>query len=101
MHHRQTPSSNSTNVHEEETAQIEHVLQHHRQLQEELTGDLSKMAAQLKSNSLAFGDLLEKDDQVIGVVLSLRIWEALADISSATVLFFRSYETPRMLLLVI
>jgi hypothetical protein len=63
-HRRQTPSSNSGNVHEEETAQIEHVLQHHRQLQEELTGDLSKMAAQLKSNSLAFGDLLEKDDQV-------------------------------------
>ncbi|KAI8579682.1 hypothetical protein K450DRAFT_241004 [Umbelopsis ramanniana AG] len=67
LRHRksQTPSSNSANVHEEETAQIEHVLQHHRQLQEELTGDLSKMAAQLKSNSLAFGDLLEKDDQVL------------------------------------
>jgi hypothetical protein len=33
-------------------------------MQEELTSDLGKMAAQLKSNSLAFGDLLEKDDQV-------------------------------------
>jgi hypothetical protein len=49
---------------EEETVQIEHVLQHHRQIQEELTTDLGRMAAQLKSNSLAFGDLLEKDDRV-------------------------------------
>ncbi|KAH8549254.1 vesicle transport protein, partial [Umbelopsis sp. PMI_123] len=67
LRHRksQATSSNSTHDHEEETAQIEHVLQHHRQLQEELTGDLSRMAAQLKSNSLAFGDLLEKDDKVL------------------------------------
>ncbi|CAO3679350.1 unnamed protein product [Umbelopsis vinacea] len=67
LRHRKTqsPSSSSTHDHEGETAQIEHVLQHHRQMQEELTSDLGKMAAQLKSNSLAFGDLLEKDDQVL------------------------------------
>ncbi|KAM3579563.1 hypothetical protein VKS41_008021 [Umbelopsis sp. WA50703] len=58
-------SSGSSQPHEEETVQIEHVLQHHRQVQEELTTDLGRMAAQLKSNSLAFGDLLEKDDRVL------------------------------------
>ncbi|GAB5591835.1 hypothetical protein Unana1_06735 [Umbelopsis nana] len=61
----QSSSSGSTQNHEEETVQIEHVLQHHRQLQEELTSDLGRMAAQLKSNSLAFGDMLEKDNQVL------------------------------------
>ncbi|KAG2172710.1 hypothetical protein INT43_000057 [Umbelopsis isabellina] len=58
-------SSRSSQPHEEETVQIEHVLQHHRQLQEELTTDLGRMAAQLKSNSLAFGDYLEKDDRIL------------------------------------
>lgn len=70
---RQSSSSGSTQNHEEETVQIEHVLQHHRQLQEELTSDLGRMAAQLKSNSLAFGDMLEKDNQVRSFI-GLELW---------------------------
>lgn len=49
---------------EQETSNIENVLQHHRQLHDELTGDLSRMAAQLKLNSQSFGDTLAKDDKV-------------------------------------
>ncbi|CDS03802.1 hypothetical protein LRAMOSA06757 [Lichtheimia ramosa] len=50
---------------EQETSNIENVLQHHRQLHDELTGDLSRMAAQLKLNSQSFGDTLAKDDKVL------------------------------------
>lgn len=50
---------------EQETSNIENVLQHHRQMHDELTGDLSRMAAQLKLNSQSFGDTLAKDDKVI------------------------------------
>lgn len=49
---------------EQETSNIENVLQHHRQMHDELTGDLSRMAAQLKLNSQSFGDTLAKDDKV-------------------------------------
>ena len=49
---------------EEETSNIEHVLQHHRQMHDELTTDLSRMAKQLKANSQSFGDTLAKDDRV-------------------------------------
>lgn len=34
-------------------------------MHDELTGDLSRMAAQLKLNSQSFGDTLAKDDKVI------------------------------------
>ncbi|KAI8987556.1 vesicle transport protein [Mycotypha africana] len=50
---------------ENETTNIEHVLQHHRQLHDELTTDLGRMAKQLKLNSQAFGDILSKDDYVL------------------------------------
>ncbi|KAI7880244.1 hypothetical protein K492DRAFT_237406 [Lichtheimia hyalospora FSU 10163] len=50
---------------EQETSNIENVLQHHRQMHDELTGDLSRMAAQLKLNSQSFGDTLAKDDKVL------------------------------------
>jgi iron-sulfur cluster repair protein YtfE (RIC family) len=50
---------------ENETSNIQHVLQHHRQLHDELTSDLSRMAQQLKLNSQAFGDTLSKDDTVL------------------------------------
>lgn len=49
---------------EQETSNIEHVLQHHRQMHDELTTDLSRMAQQLKLNSQSFGDTLSKDDKV-------------------------------------
>lgn len=49
----------------EETGSMEHVLQHHRQLHDEMTTDLGKMAHQLKLNSQSFGDILQKDDSVI------------------------------------
>ncbi|KAI9352374.1 vesicle transport protein [Pilaira anomala] len=48
-----------------ETSNIEHVLQHHRQMHDELTTDLGRMAKQLKLNSQAFGDTLSKDDLVL------------------------------------
>ncbi|GAA5804881.1 hypothetical protein HPULCUR_010390 [Helicostylum pulchrum] len=48
-----------------ETSNIEHVLQHHRQMHDELTTDLGRMAKQLKLNSQAFGDTLSKDDIVL------------------------------------
>ncbi|KAI8371198.1 vesicle transport protein [Choanephora cucurbitarum] len=48
-----------------ETNNMEHVLQHHRQLHDELTTDLSRMAQQLKLNSQAFGDTLSKDDLIL------------------------------------
>ncbi|KAI7857870.1 vesicle transport protein [Circinella umbellata] len=50
---------------EEETSNIEHVLQHHRQMHDELTTDLSRMAQQLKVNSQSFGDTLANDDKVL------------------------------------
>ncbi|ORZ16943.1 vesicle transport protein [Absidia repens] len=50
---------------EEETSNIEHVLQHHRQMHDEMTTDLGKMAHQLKLNSQNFGDILQKDDTLI------------------------------------
>ncbi|KAI8147664.1 vesicle transport protein [Fennellomyces sp. T-0311] len=50
---------------EEETSNIEHVLQHHRQMHDELTTDLSRMAKQLKANSQSFGDTLANDDKVL------------------------------------
>ncbi|KAG1037519.1 hypothetical protein G6F46_000746 [Rhizopus delemar] len=43
----------------EERFNVEHVLQHHRQMHDELTSDLSRMAQQLKKNSQAFGDTLK------------------------------------------
>lgn len=53
---------------EEETTNIEHVLQHHRQLHDEMTSDLGKMAQQLKMNTQLFGDILNKDDQVNKII---------------------------------
>ncbi|KAF7723230.1 hypothetical protein EC973_002168 [Apophysomyces ossiformis] len=50
---------------EEETTNIEHVLQHHRQMHDEMTTQLSRMAQQLKVNSQSFGDILAKDDKVL------------------------------------
>ncbi|KAL0077308.1 vesicle transport protein [Phycomyces blakesleeanus] len=50
---------------EEETSNIEHVLQHHRQMHDELTTDLGRMAKQLKMNTVRFGDTLAKDDMVL------------------------------------
>ncbi|KAI8367696.1 vesicle transport protein [Radiomyces spectabilis] len=49
----------------EETANIEHVLQHHRQMHDELTTELTTMAKQLKFNTQSFGDILAKDDRVL------------------------------------
>ncbi|CAO3702929.1 unnamed protein product [Rhizopus stolonifer] len=49
----------------EETFNVEHVLQHHRQMHDELSTDLGRMAQQLKQNSQAFGDTLSKDDVVL------------------------------------
>jgi hypothetical protein len=48
----------------EDSSTMEHVLQHHRQLHDEMTTDLGKMAHQLKLNSQSFGDILQKDDTV-------------------------------------
>ncbi|KAL7332714.1 hypothetical protein PS15p_201727 [Mucor circinelloides] len=53
------------NTAKNETSNIEHVLQHHRQMHDELTTDLGRMAKQLKINSQAFGDTLSKDDVVL------------------------------------
>jgi cobalamin biosynthesis Mg chelatase CobN len=53
------------NTSKNETSNIEHVLQHHRQMHDELTTDLGRMAKQLKINSQAFGDTLSKDDAVL------------------------------------
>ncbi|RCH93024.1 hypothetical protein CU097_013306 [Rhizopus azygosporus] len=47
----------------DEAFDLEHVLQHHRQIHDELTTDLSRMAEQLKKNSQAFGDTLKNDDR--------------------------------------
>ena len=54
----------SAKTREEETVNIEHVLQHHRQLHDEMTNDLSKMAKQLKMNTQQFGNTLNKDNKV-------------------------------------
>ncbi|KAJ1976754.1 hypothetical protein H4R35_002568 [Dimargaris xerosporica] len=48
-----------------ETDQTERLLMHHRQVQDELTGDLARMAETLKGNTLMFGDLLAKDEKVL------------------------------------
>lgn len=53
------------NNRKEETFNVEHVLQHHRQMHDELSTDLGRMAQQLKQNSQAFGDTLSKDDIVL------------------------------------
>ncbi|KAJ1650809.1 hypothetical protein IWQ61_008479 [Dispira simplex] len=45
--------------------QSERLVQHHRQIHDELTGDLVHMAQTLKGNSMLFGDLLNKDRQVL------------------------------------
>ena len=58
------PSCRSGMTREEETSNIEHVLQHHRQMHDELTTDLTRMAQQLKANSQSFGDTLANDDKV-------------------------------------
>ncbi|SAL97405.1 hypothetical protein [Absidia glauca] len=49
----------------EDSSTMEHVLQHHRQLHDEMTTDLGKMAHQLKLNSQSFGDILQKDDTIL------------------------------------
>lgn len=54
---------------ENQTSNIEYVLQHHRQMHDELTTDLSRMAQQLKANSQSFGDMLAKDNKVKDKVL--------------------------------
>ncbi|KAG2217943.1 hypothetical protein INT45_004070 [Circinella minor] len=59
------PSCRSGMTREQETSNIEHVLQHHRQMHDELTTDLSRMAQQLKVNSQSFGDTLANDDKVL------------------------------------
>ncbi|KAI8997289.1 vesicle transport protein [Pilobolus umbonatus] len=48
-----------------ETAKVENVLQHHRQMHDELTSDLGRMARQLKINSQSFGDTLSKDNVIL------------------------------------
>ncbi|KAI7864475.1 vesicle transport protein [Spinellus fusiger] len=54
-----------TETREKEAYSAEHVLQHHREMQAELTTDLSRMAQQLKMNSQSFGDILAKDTLVL------------------------------------
>ncbi|ODQ52706.1 hypothetical protein SAICODRAFT_126172 [Saitoella complicata NRRL Y-17804] len=49
----------------------EHVLSHHRGLQEEYTTDLLRMARVLKNNSLAFGEKLEEDKTLISDTAAL------------------------------
>ncbi|CAG8456513.1 9121_t:CDS:2 [Diversispora eburnea] len=49
----------------ENTSNIETILQHHRQTQDNLTNDLVKMAERLKMNSVTFGDILMKDEKII------------------------------------
>ncbi|KAJ2638774.1 hypothetical protein GGF44_002753, partial [Coemansia sp. RSA 1694] len=44
---------------------VERLLKSQRATQEELTSDLVQMASVLKKNSVAFGDLIEKDKTVI------------------------------------
>lgn len=51
-----------------ETGNVESVLQHHRQIHDELTTDLGRMARQLKMNSQSFGDTLGKDDKVMTII---------------------------------
>ncbi|CAG8458262.1 11218_t:CDS:2 [Ambispora gerdemannii] len=50
---------------QEETTNIESVLQYHRQTQEELTQDLVKMAERLKMNSITFGDIIKRDEKIL------------------------------------
>ncbi|KAL1916508.1 uncharacterized protein VTP21DRAFT_5699 [Calcarisporiella thermophila] len=49
----------------EGTENMETVLQHHRVMQEELTNDLIRMAQTLKANSVAFGDILKRDEKLL------------------------------------
>ncbi|CAG8574220.1 2534_t:CDS:2 [Paraglomus brasilianum] len=49
----------------DESTSTQSVLQHHRQIQSELTDDLVSLAERLKMNSLAFGDILVRDEKVI------------------------------------
>ncbi|CAG8565795.1 3781_t:CDS:2 [Paraglomus occultum] len=49
----------------DESTSTQSVLQHHRQIQSELTDDLVSLAERLKMNSLAFGDILARDEKVI------------------------------------
>ncbi|BFZ61152.1 hypothetical protein YB2330_002211 [Saitoella coloradoensis] len=49
----------------------EHVLSHHRGLQEEYSTDLLRMARVLKNNSLAFGEKLEEDKSLISDTAAL------------------------------
>ena len=44
---------------------VEDGLKHHEYLQQEITGDLVAMAQTLKNNTLAFSDILKKDEKVI------------------------------------
>jgi len=64
LHHRAS-SLHHNDDDNDDPANLEGVLQHHRQQQEELTNDLVRMAERLKMNSVAFGDVLKKDDQVL------------------------------------
>ena len=45
---------------------VDNVLSHHRATQDELTGELGRMASALKSNTFAFQSALDKDKQVMG-----------------------------------
>jgi len=49
---------------EEGNASTEHVLQHHRMLQDELSDAMLGMARGLKNQTIAFGQVLEEDSKV-------------------------------------
>ncbi|KAJ1977463.1 hypothetical protein H4R33_006217 [Dimargaris cristalligena] len=44
---------------------VERLVAHHRQVQDELTDDLVRMAQALKGNSLAFKDILTQDEKAL------------------------------------
>ncbi|KAG0175623.1 hypothetical protein DFQ28_006614 [Apophysomyces sp. BC1034] len=64
IRYRNKPSKAAA-TQEETPTNVEHVLQHHRQMHDEMTTELSRMAQQLKINSQSFGDILAKDDKVL------------------------------------
>ena len=48
-----------------DTSSTEHVLQHHRMLQDDISGAMLGMARGLKERSLAFGEALREDSKVL------------------------------------
>jgi hypothetical protein len=53
-----------TNTEEVKDTSTEHVLQHHRMLQDDLSGAMLDMARGLKQRSIAFGEALKEDSKV-------------------------------------